>query len=93
MIKQVLTSGLETSYVLKDSCFTLLPLVKDIVEQGLDVIGIVKETKQRYNVNDKMVSLKQLYCLAVPVHSGKGVLHSIQTTIATGHPLKWYSSK
>lgn len=66
----------------------LATLVKAIVDQGLDVIGMVKETKQRYNVNDKMVSLKQLYRLAVPVQSGKGVLRSIHTTMANGTPVK-----
>lgn len=88
MIKRALTSGIEASYVLMDSWFTLPPLVKAIVDQGLDVIGMVKETKQRYNVNDKMVSLKQLYRLAVPVPSGKGVLRSIHTTMANGTPVK-----
>lgn len=50
-----------------DSWFTLPPLVKAIVEQGLDIIGMVKETKQRYNVNGRAVSLKQLLCFAQPV--------------------------
>jgi hypothetical protein len=53
----------------KDSWFTLPPLVKAIVEQGLDVIGVVKETKQRYNVDGKMVSLMQLYRLSQPIQS------------------------
>ncbi|WP_346207464.1 transposase [Caldifermentibacillus hisashii] len=88
MIQRALTSGIEASYVLMDSWFTLPPLVKAIVDQGLDVIGMVKETKKRYNVNDKMVSLKQLYRLAVPVQSGKGVLRSIHTTMANGTPVK-----
>lgn len=35
-----------------------------------------------------MVSLKQLYRLAVPVQSGKGVLRSIHTTMANGTPVK-----
>lgn len=69
MIRRALDSGIEASYVLMDSWFTLPPLVKNIVDQGLDVIGMVKETKQRYNVSGEMVSLKQLYRLAGPVKS------------------------
>ncbi|MEC1723104.1 IS4 family transposase [Schinkia azotoformans] len=88
MIKRALASGINADYVLMDSWFTLPPLVKAIVEQGLGVIGMVKETKQRYNVNGKLVSLKQLYCLAVPVQSKKGILRSIHTTMSNGTPIK-----
>lgn len=51
-------------------------------------LGWLKKQKKRYNVNDKMVSLKQLYRLAVPVQSGKRVLRSIHTTMANGTPVK-----
>jgi hypothetical protein len=88
MIKRALTSGIDASYVLMDSWFTMPPLVKAIVEQGLDVIGMVKETKQRYHVNGKLVSLKQLYLLAKPVQSKKGILRSIHTIMANGTPIK-----
>lgn len=88
MIRRALSSGIEASYVLMDSWFTLPPLVKAIVEQGLDVIGMVKETKQRYNVNGKLVSLKQLYRLAQPVQLKKGILRSIHTTMANGTSIK-----
>ncbi len=64
------------------------PLVKAIVEQGLDVICMVKETKQRYLVNGKSVSLKQLYQLAQPVESRKGILRSLHTMMKNGAPVK-----
>ncbi|HCX48222.1 MAG TPA: IS4 family transposase [Bacillus sp. (in: Bacteria)] len=88
MIKRALASGIEASYVLMDSWFTLPPLVKAIVEQGLDVIGMVKETKQRYNINGKLVSLKELYRLAQPVQSKKGILRSVHTVMANGTSIK-----
>lgn len=88
MIKRALASGIEASYVLMDSWFTMPPLVKAIVEQGLDVIGMVKETKQRYKVNEKLVSLKQLYRLAQPIQSNKGILRSIHTKMANGTLIK-----
>lgn len=88
MIKRALTNGIDASYVLMDSWFTLPPLVKAIVEQGLDVIGMVKETKQRYSVAGQLVSLKQLYRLAQPIQSKKGILRSIHTVMANGTPVK-----
>lgn len=88
MIKRALASGIEASYVLMDSWFTMPPLVKAIVEQGLDVIGMVKETKQRYIVEGKLVSLKQLYRLAQPIQSKKGILRSIHATMANGTSIK-----
>ncbi|MCD8501612.1 MAG: IS4 family transposase, partial [Bacillaceae bacterium] len=58
--------------------------------QGLDVIGMVKETKQRYMVNGQRVSLKGLYVLAkkVDAQPNKGILRSIHCTMANGTPVK-----
>lgn len=77
MLQRALSNGINAEYVLMDSWFTMPPLVKAVVEQGLDVIGMVKQTKQRYLINGSLVSLKQLYQLAQPVQSKKGVLRSI----------------
>lgn len=65
MIRSALSNGINAEYVLVDSWFTMPPLVKAVVEQGLDVIGMVKETKQRYLVNGSLVSIKQLYGLEI----------------------------
>lgn len=43
MIERALNAGVEASYVLMDSWFTQQPLIKEITEQGLDVIGMVKK--------------------------------------------------
>lgn len=67
MIHRALSSGIDSSYVLIDSCFTMPPLIKGIVEQGIDVIGIVKATKQRYLAAGQLVELMKLYRLAQPV--------------------------
>ena len=53
-----------------DTWFTHQPLIK-IEEQGLDVIGMVKNLNQRYLVNGKRVSLKELYRLATPIKEKK----------------------
>lgn len=88
MVRRALSNGINAEYVLMDSWFTMPPLVKAIVEQGLDVIGMVIETKQRYLVNGSTVLLKQLYQSAQPVESKKGVLCSIHCMMPNGTPVK-----
>ncbi|WP_010532239.1 IS4 family transposase [Lentibacillus jeotgali] len=88
MIKRAMNAGIDASYVLMDSWFTQQPLIKDLTEQGLDVIGMVKKLKQRYLVNGKRVSLDQLYRLASPTDGKRGILRSIHTTQANGVPVK-----
>jgi hypothetical protein len=84
MIQRALNAGIDASYLLMDTWFTHQPLIKNIKEQGLDVIGMVKNLKQRYLVGDKRVSLKELYRLAAPIQGKKGILRSIHTTQANG---------
>jgi hypothetical protein len=84
MIIRAMDTGIEASYVLMDTWFTHQPLIKTIKEQGLDVIGMVKNLKQRYLVDHKRVSLKELYRMAQPVSGKKDLLRSIITTQANG---------
>ncbi|MUV37072.1 hypothetical protein JNUCC1_00878 [Lentibacillus sp. JNUCC-1] len=88
MIKRAMNAGIDASYVLMDSWFTQQPLVKDLTEQGLDVIGMVKKLKQRYLVDGKRVSLDELYRIAAPTDGKRGILRSIHTTQANGVPIK-----
>ena len=88
MIQRALKAGIDASYVLMDTWFTHQPLIKNIKDQGLDVIGMVKNLKQRYLVGDKRVSLKELYRLAAPIQGKKGILRSILTIQANGVPVK-----
>jgi hypothetical protein len=88
MIKRALQAGVPADYVLMDTWFTQQPLIKGIVEIGLDVIGMVKDTKQRYLVNGHRLSLKELYTFAPPVQGKKGILRSIYTTMANGIKVK-----
>jgi hypothetical protein len=71
-----------------DSWFTHAPLVQSIVALGMDVIGMVKPTKQHYLVNDRCLSLKELYKIAKPVQGPKDILRSIQATLKNGVPVK-----
>lgn len=88
MIKRAMNTGIDASYVLMDTWFTQQPLIKNIKEQGLDVIGMVKNLKQRYLVDGERLSLKDLYRLAAPIKGKKGLLRSIHTTQANGVPVK-----
>lgn len=88
MIKRAMNTGIDASYVLMDTWFTHQPLIKEIKEQGLDVIGMVKNLKQRYLVDGERLCLKQLYRLASPIEGKKGLLRSIHTTQANGVPVK-----
>lgn len=88
MIERALKAGVPTNYVLMDTWFTQQPLIRSIVDIGLDVIGMVKDTKQRYMVNGRRLSLKELYSFAIPVQGKKGILRSIHTTMANGIDVK-----
>jgi hypothetical protein len=88
MVERALNAGVQADYVLMDTWFTQQPLIKSIVEIGLDVIGMVKATNQRYLVNGRRLSLKELYSFATPVQGKKGILRSIRTTMANGIEVK-----
>lgn len=88
MIHRALSSCIDASYVLMDSWFTTPPLIKNIQAQGLDVIGMVKNLKQRYLYGDQRVSLKELYTLATPTEGKKSIIRSIHTTQSNGVDIK-----
>ena len=88
MIDRALASGMTASYVLMDSWFTFAPLIGEITQRGLDVIGMVKATNQRYLVNGKKLSLKELYSAATPVQGkNKVILRTIRTQMVPGIPM------
>jgi hypothetical protein len=88
MIERALDADVPADYVLMDTWFTQQPLIKYIVETGLDVIGMVKATNQRYIVNNQRLSLKELYFMAKPIQNKKGILRSIHTKMANGIEVK-----
>jgi hypothetical protein len=60
LIKNTLNHGVEASYVLMDSWFTHEPLIKACLNEGIDVIGMVKQMKQKYSYQGKKYDLKVL---------------------------------
>lgn len=43
-----------------DSWFTQQPLIKELTDQGLDVIGTVKKLRQRYLINGERVEPRSI---------------------------------
>ena len=49
LIKRALEAGICADYVLMNTWFTTEPMIASILAEGLDVIGMAKQLKQRYN--------------------------------------------
>jgi DDE superfamily endonuclease len=61
LIIQALKAGISADYVLMDTWFTEEPLIKDIREHGLEIIGTVKRTtKRKYHYKGKEYTINQL---------------------------------
>ena len=60
LIRNARNAGIKASYVLMDTWFTNEPFIANILAEGLDVIGMLKDNKQYYIYNGKKYNLKQL---------------------------------
>ena len=60
LIKRALEAGISADYVLMDSWFTTEPMLKAVLTEGIDVIGMVKQLKQRYTYKGKKYTLHEL---------------------------------
>lgn len=81
LIRNALSAGIKASYVLMDTWFTNEPFIANILAEGLDVIGMLKDNKQRYIYKGKKYNLKQPGKL-VSFHRPGDILFSIQ--VSTG---------
>ncbi len=81
LIRNALSAGIKASYVLMDTWFTNEPFIANILAEGLDVIGMLKDNKQRYIYKGKKYNLKQTGKL-VSFHRPGDILFSIQ--VSTG---------
>lgn len=50
LIKNALNVGIKADYVLMDTWFTTEPMIKEILNTGIDAIGMVKQLKQYYTI-------------------------------------------
>jgi hypothetical protein len=83
LIQNALDKDILADYVLMDTWFTHAPLIESITEKGLFVIGMVKQMKQRYRYNDKLLKLEDLFKLIRPTIQKKDVVGSIQVCLQT----------
>ena len=60
LIREALNAGITAQYVLMDTWFTNEPFIKRVMEEGLHVIGMLKDNKQKYRYNGKSLGLKDL---------------------------------
>ena len=60
MIRSALDAGIHAQYILMDTWFTNEPFIKNIMAEGLDVIGMLKNNKQMYHYKGKLYGLDSL---------------------------------
>ncbi len=63
LIQNALKQGIFADYVLMDTWFTTEPFIKSVLAEGLNVIGMVKQLKQRYIYQSHSCDLKELRTL------------------------------
>lgn len=79
MIHNALKAGIQASYILMDTWFTNEPFINNILGEGLDVIGMLKDNKQLYCYQGRLYNLKALSKL-VAFNRGGNVFGSITVT-------------
>jgi len=85
LITHALKSGISADYVLMDSWFTEEPLIKKIIGQGLDVIGMLKRTvKRQYEFQGKKYTLERLLPKCNRNKTSKDIIGSIHVHMASG---------
>lgn len=87
LIKRALSMGIEASYVLMDSWFTHEPLIKSCLNEGIDVIGMVKQLKQRYSFKGQKYDLKGLRNMLPKCRNGN-IIGSILVSTKSSIPVK-----
>lgn len=87
LIHDALSHGIIADYVLMDTWFTTEPMIQSILDQGLDVIGMIRKGNAKYCYKNRMYDLKSLRKL-VRKHCGKGLFGSIVVTTKKKIPVK-----
>lgn len=87
LIKRALQAGIHAEYVLMDTWFTTEPMIKEILNTGIDAIGMVKQLKQRYTYRGKQYKLPELKKF-VKFEGTGNIFDSLVVTTKTGIPVK-----
>jgi hypothetical protein len=85
MLDRAIKAGFTADYILMDSWFTALPLVKELLGRGLHVIGRIKDVKQRYIYQGKALSLSEL-CAMIPKKGKDEIMGSLRVTSTEKEP-------
>ncbi|TVX96820.1 IS4 family transposase [Paenibacillus cremeus] len=83
LIRRALRAGFHADYVLIDSWFTQMPLIRGLSAEGLATIGLVKEMKQRYVYEGQRLTLSELYRI-LPKNKRTSVWSSIVVQTSCG---------
>ena len=87
LIQRALQSGIKADYLLMDTWFTTESMIRSVIDTGLDVIGMVKQLKQRYTYKGKKYTLHELKRM-VRFEGAKNIFGSLVVTTKTGIPVK-----
>ena len=87
LIRNALKAGIKADYVLMDTWFTAEPMLADILETGMDAIGMVKQLKQHYTYKDKKYKLPELKKF-VSFEGAGNIFGSLVVTTKTEIPVK-----
>lgn len=88
LLDRAFASGISAANVLMDSWFTHAPLIQDVTQRGLHVIGMVKNDNKRHLVIGKQLDLKALYRVAYPIaRQNRNILRQIQTKLCSDIPV------
>jgi len=87
MLVNAINAGFSADYVLMDSWFTHAPLLRALTDKKLNVIGMVKDLKQRYSYDGHKLSLKEIYT-TIPKNPKAEILGSVVVETPCGLPLK-----
>lgn len=87
LIQRALRHGFRADYVLMDSWFTQVPLIRQLAAEGLATIGMVKEMKQRYLYQGQRLTLSELYRV-LPKDKRTAIWCSVRVHTSCGLPIK-----
>lgn len=87
MLANACEQGIVADYVLMDTWFTHEPLIASVLDIGLDVIGMVKDLKQKYTYQNKQYTLKQLRNF-MPKNAPADILGTIVVSTKKGIPVR-----
>lgn len=87
LIQRALAAGIQADYVLMDTWFTTEPMLANVLQTGINVIGMVKQLKQHYSYQGKTYTLPELRKF-IRFENNRNIFGSIVVTTKTGIPVK-----